>query len=274
MNFRGLSAAAVVALAAVGGVANAQFKPSKNQQIEIGQNAAIQVREQANVLPDSDPRVKELRRLGRRLVSLISEKERKEKPFQYTFDIIESDEINAFALPGGPIFLYTGLLDKLETEDQVAGILAHELTHIRNEHWASAYNDNQKRQLGLLALLLILDANKDIFDIASISDTLLFTLPYSRRNESDSDKVGYALMLEADLNPQGMVDVFNILKEEGASSQGMEWLSTHPDADRRVKNIEKRISDSNESIPPQTPRSKFVIWRSYVSGKRTLPGIR
>lgn len=250
------------------------FKPGIQDQIKLGQKAAAQVRGEEKILPDSDPRVIELRRIGRDLVALIPAEERKRKPFTYTFDIIDSDEINAFALPGGPIFLYTGLLDRLDSEDQVAGILGHELTHVRNEHWASAYADNQKRQLGFLVILILLNANDTVFDLASITDTLLFTLPYSRKHESEADRVGYDLVAEADFTPQGMADVFQILKEDGGSARTKEWLSSHPDADRRIGQIENRIASSSCTYPAQRPRSKAVIWRGYVATRRAVPVIR
>ena len=250
------------------------FKPGIQDQIKLGQKAAAQVRAEEKILPDSDPRVIELRRIGRELVALIPAEERKKRPFAYTFDVIDSDEINAFALPGGPIFLYTGLLDRLESEDQVAGILGHELIHIRNQHWASAYADNQKRQLGLLLILTLVGANSTVFDIAGVTDTLLFTLPYSRKHETEADRVGYDLVAEAEYTPQGMADVFQILKEEGGSARTEEWLSTHPDADRRIGQIENRIASSNSTYPTQRPRSKSVIWRVYVARSRAVPIMR
>ncbi|HXH60789.1 MAG TPA: M48 family metallopeptidase [Fimbriimonadaceae bacterium] len=247
------------------------FKPSIQDQIKLGQRAANDLREQETILPDSDPRVKELRKLGNMLVSDIPEEERKKKPFQYTFDIIDSKDINAFALPGGPVFFYTGLLNYLNTEDELVGVLAHELTHVRNEHWASAYADNQKRQLGISLALILLRANRTVFDVASVSDTLLFTLPYSRKHETEADTVGYDLMVKAGYNPQGMVDVFTLLKEKGGGSGSDEWLSTHPDSDRRIKNIEGRISASHQRFPPETPLPSSVLMRNLVSSLRPLP---
>jgi predicted Zn-dependent protease len=247
------------------------FKPGVKDQIALGQKAAASVRKEMRVLPDSDPRVKVVRQIGNRLVSLIPKSERDKKPFQYTFDVIDSPEINAFALPGGPIFFYRGLLEHLQTEDQVAGVLGHELAHIRYEHWASAYANNQKRQLGLSVLLVLLNANSTAFDIASVSDQLLFTLPYSRSNESSADKSGYDLMVSARFNPQGMADVFRVLKEKGGSSKTAEWASSHPDADKRISNIEKRISASTVQYPAQTRLSRTVLSRSFITTKKTLP---
>ncbi len=264
----------VVPLLALSGVAQADmFKPSTKQQIELGQKAAAQFRKEVRVLPDSDPRVKAVRQIGNRLVSLIPKSERDKKAFQYTFDVVDSKEINAFALPGGPIFFYRGLLENLQTEDQVAGVLGHEMAHVRYEHWASSYANNQKRQLGLSVLLVLLQANSTAFDIASVSDELLFTLPYSRSNESSADKSGYDLMVQADYNPQGMADVFRVLKEKGGSTKTAEWASSHPDADRRIKSIEKRIAESTVKFPPQTNLGKSVLTRSFISTKVLLPTV-
>lgn len=269
---RPLGLAAVCALALTGGTAlGDMFKPSVQDQIKLGQKAAEQVRKEEKVLPDSDPRVKLVRRLGQQLVALIPKSERDKKPFQYTFDVIDSKDINAFALPGGPIFFYTGLLDNLTTEDQVAGVLGHELAHIRFEHWASAYADNQKRQLGLAVVLILLNANQTAFDIASVSDTLLFQLPYSRKNESDSDKSGFDIIVQSKMNPQGMVDVFTLLKEKGGSSRTAEWLNTHPDSDRRINNIKKRIAESGVTFPAQKKLSTAVLTRNYLNTRKSLP---
>ena len=268
-------AAAVLGLTLQAGSASADiFKPSVQDQIKLGQSAAAEVRKEERVLPDSDPRVRLIRRIGQRLVSLIPQSERDKKPFQYSFDVINSKEINAFALPGGPIFFYTGLLDNLCTEDQVAGVLAHELAHIRSEHWASAYADNQKRQLGLTVILMLLQANDTAFDIASVSDALLFQLPYSRSHESEADKSGFNLLTKAGWNPQGMVDVFTLLKEKGGSARTAEWLSTHPDSTRRINNIKKWITDSPTNFPAQTKLSTSVMTRNYLSSRRALPIFR
>ena len=139
------------------------FKPGVKDQIALGKRAAAQIRKDEKTLSNDDARVLELRRIGEKLVALIPEAEKKKKPFQYTFDVIENKELNAFALPGGPIFIYSGLLNKLEDEDEIVGILAHEMTHVRNEHWASSYADNQKRKLGLSLLLTVFNAS-DIED--------------------------------------------------------------------------------------------------------------
>lgn len=249
------------------------FRPSVSDQIKLGKRASKQVAEEYTILPSYDARVKELRRIGNQLVNLIPEKERKEKPFEYTFDVIDSKEVNAFALPGGPIYFFTGLLDQFTTEDQVAAVLGHEITHIRNQHWASAYGDNQKRRLGITALLLILRAGDTAFDVAGVADTLLFTLPYARKHETESDNVGYDLMVKAGYNPQGMVDILNILAK-GGGNKDTEFLSTHPDPSGRAKRIQERITASSQTFPKQTPRKNMGTWKALIRERGAVPTSR
>lgn len=233
------------------------FRPSIKQQIDLGKQAADQLRKEEKVLPDSDPRVKELRRLGELAVAQIPEKERKDKPFEYTFDVIDSKEINAFALPGGPVFFYTGLLEQMKTEDEIMAVIGHELTHVRNQHWASQYADNLKRKLGLIVVFSLLGANQDILNAADMLDDILVGLKYSRRHESESDSVGYDMLTSAGYNPQGIIDMFNILKAAGGGKPP-EILSSHPDTDNRIKAIQERIKKDNRSFPPQRARKTLT----------------
>ena len=229
------------------------FKPAVKDQIGLGKRAAAQIEKEEKIVRPEDTRVQNLRALGNELVALIPPAERKKKPFEYTFNLIESKELNAFALPGGPIYIYSGLLEKLQTQDQLAGILAHELTHVHKEHWAGAYADNQKRKLGLAVILTVLNANDTLFNAASVSDALIFELPYSRKHESESDTYGFDLMAKAGYSPQGMVDVFEVLKKKSGSGRNTEWVSDHPSLDGRIKKIRDRMTKSGKTYPDQRP---------------------
>lgn len=245
-----------LALLAASSVVADPFRPSVKDQISLGKKLKEQIAKDEKVLPDNDPRVIEMRRLGNALVAKIPEAERKNRPFEYSFNIIENKELNAFAAPGGPIYFHTGLLDRLQTEDQVAGILAHEIIHVRNQHWASAYADQTKRQLGIVVLLSIFNAGSTAYDLAGLADTFFVGLPYSRKHETESDRVGFDLAVAAGFNPQGMVDVFKVLKEGAGKSKGPgEWASTHPDTDRRISTLEQRIKSMNRTFPAQKQRA-------------------
>lgn len=227
------------------------FKPSKSDQVKLGLRAAADIKRQTRVLPNDDPRVQLLREVAGRL--LASNPDPRGEPWQYSFDMINNKQVNAFALPGGPIFFYTGLFEKFRTEDQLAAVLAHELVHIRKEHWANAYASQQKRALGLSVLLLIFRANRTITDLASISNDLLITLPFARKDETQADDTGFDMMIRAGFNPQGMADVFQILRDSARGGKPPEFLSTHPDDKGRINRIVAKIQNSQRTFSPQRP---------------------
>lgn len=156
------------------------------------------------------------------------------------------------------MFVYTGLLSKFKTEDELAGVLGHELTHVRKEHWSYQYADSMKRNLGLTALLLIFRANNTVSNLASISNQVLFDLRYSRQHETEADNVGTDCMVAAGYNPQGMADTFRMLAEVAGKGTPPEFLSDHPSDKRRVQNIEDRIKTLPGPFPPLIPLSPVI----------------
>lgn len=225
------------------------FKPGKADQVKLGQRAAAEVRQKERVLPASDERVRTLRRVASRLLAQMDDGK---DPWQYSFDVIDNKSVNAFALPGGPTFFFTGLLDRLSTEDQLAGVLAHELTHVRREHWAYAYRDQQQRALGLNLLLIFTRANNTVGGLASIANDLLFNLPFSRSHETQADSQGIDIMVKAGYNPQGMKEVFEILAKASGGGKPPEFLSTHPNDRTRISKIQEKISKMGRTFAPQT----------------------
>lgn len=227
------------------------FKPSRNDQLALGKRAAEDIRRHEKMLPAGDERVALMRRIGAKLIATFKDDPAKQWPF--SFDIVDSKELNAFALPGGPVFFYRGLVDKLKTEDQFAAVLGHEMTHVRKEHWAYAYADNLKRRLGLQVVLTLLRANDTMFSLADVSDEVLISLPYSRKHESEADALGCDAMVAAGYNPQGMIDVFKVLREDGGGGKMPEFMSDHPDEAARIKKIQERVAKLNRTFPPQRP---------------------
>lgn len=240
---------ALVALAPANVAAQDPFRVPIGDQIKLGKRVGDEIRKKQEVAPDRDPRVRLMRTVGARLLRQIPAEERKNRPFEYTFDLIVDKSVNAFALPGGPIFFYTGLFERFETEDQLAGVLAHEITHIRNQHWASAYADRQKRQLGLALLLTLVNANATLVNIVDIADSVVIELPYSRRHETEADMVGYDMMTAAGYNPQGLVEVFEMFQKLAAGGKPPEFLSTHPDDRARIQRLKDRAAKDRRTFP-------------------------
>ncbi|MBX3097774.1 MAG: M48 family metalloprotease [Fimbriimonadaceae bacterium] len=241
------------------------FRPSMADQVKLGQDEAAKIARTEPLLKDNDPRVIELRAIGDRLVANIPPALMRDKPWKFQFNIIDKNEINAFALPGGPIYFYSGLLNKMKTKDEVAGVLGHEIVHIVNQHWASQYADNMKRRMGLLIVLNIIRAGDTVFDIASVGDAL-YSLGYSRRHEEESDRIGYDIMVAAGYNPVGMAETFELLASQG-NGGAPEFLRTHPDSKRRADNIRKRIAEDSRRLPARQARDA----RALAAGGTTLP---
>ena len=234
------------------------FKPSKADQVKAGQEYAAKIRKENKVLPDSDPRVKLLREIGQRFLDARTPEEKKKEVWQYSFDVIESKEVNAFAIPGGPVFFFTGLIDKLTTVDEIAGVMGHELTHVRREHWASAVNSSQEKDAFLILLGTATRANRTIMSAAELVKQVGFDLKNSRGQESEADRYGFDFDLNAGYNPQGMIDVFDMFRKMKGSGKDPAFLSTHPDDKNRIAELQKRMDAYKKSgkittLPPLRP---------------------
>ncbi len=221
------------------------FKPSFKQQLDLGRRAAADIRKEEKLAAPNDPRLLLMREVAAKIVAGIPADELKKKPYEFSFDLIESPQINAFALPGGPIFFYTGLVDRMQTVDELAGVIAHEITHVREEHWANAYASRQKEGLGLTILLTILRANRTVVDLTSVGYEVARSLPYSRRDETRADRGGFDLMVRAGYHPSGLVKTFEMFAQASKGAPP-EFLKTHPDDKNRIRNIRKWIEEAEK----------------------------
>jgi predicted Zn-dependent protease len=244
-----LALAVLTSAVLLSGASADPFKPSKADQLKLGKQAAAEIRQKERVLPASDPRVQLVRRVGRDLLSTFHDKD---QPWEYSFDVIDSKEVNAFALPGGPIFFYTGLLDRMKYEDEVAAVMAHELIHVRREHWAYQQRDANKANIGFL-LGGLFGVKRDTLRAGALLYTTMSELPFSRKHENESDAFGFETMVKAGYNPEGMVLMFETLKSASRGGKPPEFLSTHPDDGNRIKNTKARISAVKTSVPALRP---------------------
>lgn len=160
----------------------------------------------------------------------------------YKFYVVNSDVINAFALPGGPIFITRGLLMKLNSESELAGVLAHELGHINARHHARFLEKMYALNL-LFNIGALLVADKPygqlLIQFGKIGEQLL-TLKFSRDQEREADRLGVVYALKAGYNPRGLLGVFETFKSM-ERSEIPEWLQTHPIPESRIKEVQKEI---------------------------------
>ncbi|MDX1934884.1 MAG: M48 family metalloprotease [Capsulimonadales bacterium] len=266
----GLAVAFVaVSVPAVPAVAWQLFKrPSPEEQKRLGDQEAAKILKKYKEVTDG--RAAHFKEVGRRLVAALPEKERNRWDFR--FHVLESDEINAFALPGGEMFLFTGLYKRMKTEDEVAAVTGHEMSHVRQEHWAKAYTKAQERQLGLTGLVLLLKGSREARLAANLSESILGT-KFSRSEEDEADKDGFNNMVSAGYNPKGMLNLFATLQKaagNGGDRITGDFLSEHPLTTTRIKRTEERIRSlgSGKSFGAEKPLN-YEALAGASTGPRT-----
>jgi predicted Zn-dependent protease len=245
-DFRRGSATVIAALLATAslsaqtniGLRKNSFKPS--QDVQLGREAAVEVRRQLPMLNDG-PTDALVESIGRRLVANVPARLR-QPAFRYSFDVVNLREINAFALPGGPMFLHRGMLQAARTDDEVAGVMAHELSHILLRHGTLQAAKAQKFQIGAIAgqVLGAIVGGQAGSIIAQGSQIGLGTyfLKYSREYEREADLLGAQLMARAGYDPRQMASMFRTIQQQGGN-QGPEFLSDHPDPGNRYNAINR-----------------------------------
>ena len=162
----------------------------------------------------------------------------KEFPADYT--VVDADIVNAYALPGGPVVVYTGILRKMTRWEELAGLLAHERSHVLHHHSTRSLFRNAS---GAIMLNLVLGDASSTVNIFAQQGQQIQQLAYSRDLELEADREGLQLLLNNDVNPEGMLSLLEQLKKESGNSILPEFLSTHPMPEARMKALEKNIKE-------------------------------
>lgn len=171
-----------------------------------------------------------------------------EMPWEFT--LLDSSVINAFALPGGKVFLSRGLADKLKNEAEMAGVIGHEIGHVTARHGNQRISKQLGFNIGLAAAALVVGASDENSDIRQYGEIGLpalaisgnvVLLKYGRDEELEADMLGIRYMTRAGYNPVGQRNVMQILKAASGGSSQPEWLSTHPASDTRIDRINELL---------------------------------
>jgi Zn-dependent protease with chaperone function len=187
-------------------------------------------------------------------------------PSKYDVEIVvvKGDMVNAFALPGGHIVVYDKLLNQLESYPELAALLSHEFTHVENRHTVKTLF----RQLGskIFLSLIIGDATAVGGVIINNADDLK-SLSYSRALETEADENGARLLADRKIDCGGFVRLFQVLKKEVAGKQPSEWISSHPNLDKRIEKIEENPFCKNSSF--QVDSTLHTLFLRLKGGKES-----
>lgn len=209
------------------------FGPEKD--VQLGSKYAPQIeRALGGRFPDENLQ-SYVSRVGQRMARVCHRPD-----IAYHFTVVHQKGINAFAVPGGYIYITSGLLEELESEAQLAAILGHEVGHVVARDTLVAMS----RQIGMTALVAaaaIGDAPGDVTRAAGFISGVL-TLQYSRDDEKDADMVGLSYMIQAGYNPEAMVETMQIL-DEIQTVRPIEFFSTHPNPENRIAYLQDRIEN-------------------------------
>jgi beta-barrel assembly-enhancing protease len=222
------------------------------QEIEMGRDVAPQFEEEFGGLhPDSHIQ-QYVSDIGHRLVRFSG---REQLP--WSFGVLASDEINAFALPGGPVYITRGLLFNLENEAQLAAILAHEVVHIAERH---SVEQLERAQIltGGTVLVGVLTGSGAVADVSGVVAGLM-TMRYSREHEREADLMGLEYLARAGYRPEAMLEAMQIIRRLSEGGRPPEFLSTHPSPANREEYLSQAIQEQYARIisPTRTGEEEF-----------------
>jgi len=238
---------------------------SREQEIEAGQQASADVLKKMPVLPEGDPVTLYIQNLGAQLTAHAPGEQ-----WPYHFRVVNQKEINAFALPGGPIFINMGTIQAADNEAELAGVMAHEISHVVQRHATRAATKQMKVQMPLQILGALL-GRSSVGQLAAAGISFgagSYFMKNSRQNESEADLIGTDIMYDSGYNPQAMADFFTKLEKEGGAN-GPQFFSDHPNPGNRAGAVEKEV----HSLAPKSYRSsgtEFAQIKQHVAGIKAL----
>ncbi len=250
-------------------VLSSKDKHQMEDEQKQGQEVATQVVKQAKFVTDKAA-LDRVNRIGQRLAAIANSGPYTAQfgndhtyPFTWTFHIIKDKDINAFSLPGGFVYVNSGLLDFVKSDDELAGVLAHEITHAAHHHAAMLAHEagkmNMQMALGMIAALL---AHVPMQDVANLSQGAQYAQmgvmnnKYSERAERDADQGGTYLMEKAGYNPVGMLTFMQRLAEQERRSPDIQLgiLRDHPYTEERVGLIQTHLAQMHVPVTPRAVR--------------------
>lgn len=247
---------------------------SKSDEAQIGRAIMQQIRASGTLVEDSQI-TEYINDIGHRIAAQANDGGHK-----FTFFVIDEPSINAFALPGGYIGVHTGLLEATRSEDELAGVLAHEIAHVTQRHIARAIHANQRQSIMSTAIMLgALVAAAAGADPNAVQGAIAVAqgsaaqaqINFTRSNEYEADRVGISALADAGFDPEGMASFFEVIsRNTGASEMRVpEFLRTHPVSSARISEARARARSLPKMQTDDTPNYGIARARLMVNGQDT-----
>lgn len=216
---------------------------SQQQEVQMGQEEAQQANAQLPIITDPELN-RYINVLGDSIARLTSRGD-----LDWQFFIVDSKEVNAFAIPGGFVYINRGLIERADQMDEVAGVLGHEIGHVVRRHTVKQMQQMQKANIGVtLGCILTSICNSGLGQTAiNVAGGALFA-KFSRSDEKEADDVGFDNVVRAGISPEGMVSMFQKLLSERTTSPGTvdAWFASHPTEEDRISDIQSKVN----KLPP------------------------
>lgn len=216
---------------------------SSQEEASMGLSAFEQIKKDEKVSQDVEA-VSQVQRVGRRIAASVG---REIENAEWEFVVFESDDLNAFALPGGKVGVYTGLLKLVESDDELATVMGHEVAHVTSRHGA----ERASQQMGVAGLGLLTAVAMEVKDVDpakrnlamavyGLGSTVGVMLPYSRLHETEADSIGLRFAAGAGYDPRAAARFWKKMMEANKGrAKPPEFLSSHPADTTRIKNLEE-----------------------------------
>jgi predicted Zn-dependent protease len=215
------------------------------EQVEQGAQVAYEqeldkARKQGalNTNPETYKRVQTI---SQRLIPHVTAFRPDAAQWKWEINVQDSDDVNAYCMPGGKIMVYTGLIEKLQATDaELAAVIGHEIAHALREHSRERLSRAYAEQLALAGIAFATGASQTTMQLASQISAITFQLPHSREQEAEADRMGLELMARAGYDPSAAVTLWQKMGKVGGSAPP-EFLSTHPSSESRIRDLQATI---------------------------------
>ncbi len=215
------------------------------EEVEKGAEQAyaqeVKTAQTANKLNTDPELTARVRRISERLIPATAVFRPDAPQWKWEINTLKTDDMNAYAMPGGKIMVYSGLVEKLKlTDAELAAVIGHEIGHALREHTRERVSRMYAQQIALAGLAVVTGVGDGVLDLANQVASVTFQLPHSREQESEADIIGLELMARAGYDPHAAVNVWQkMLAAEKSSTP--QFLSTHPSAGNRITELQARI---------------------------------